>query len=65
MMMRMLPALLGVGSETVGARPVTSADVGDLPIELLRVIAKEPSCTGAVEDLRGGGRPPPRLHELI
>ena len=64
-MLRMLPVLLGVDNETEGARPVTSADVGDLPVELYRVIAKEPPCTGAVEDLRGGGRPPPGLREMI
>ena len=65
MMMRMLPVLLGIGSETVRARPVTSADVGDLPVELFRVIAKEPPCTGAVEDLQEDGRPPPGLREMI
>ena len=45
-MLRMLPVLLGVDNETEGARPVTSADVGDLPVELFMVIAKESACTG-------------------
>ena len=65
MMLRMLPVLLGVDNETEGARPVTSAEVGDLPVELFMDIAEESLCTGAVGDLRGGGRPPPGLREMI
>ena len=46
--------------------PVGSADVSDPVAELFRFIAKDPPCKGgAVVDLRGGGRPPPELHELI